>query len=63
MSIHNLYHFDAGLKWDHVFGKNMVPGLSTRDILNSRPAVASLMNGDTCRSDEIGFVVTLELRF
>ena len=62
-TIRNRYYLDAGLKWDHVWGKDMDIRLSANNILDNRNAVASQINGDTYRPRGIECVITVELRF
>lgn len=62
-TIRNRYYLDAGLKWDHVWGKDMDIRLSANNILDNRSQVASQINGDTYRPRGVEVVVTVEMRF
>ena len=63
ITIQNRFYLDAGLTWDHLFGKDVDVRLSGRNILNNRKPVASQMNGDTYRPRGAEVVLTLETRF
>lgn len=56
-------YLDAGLTWDHLFGRDMDVRLAGRNLLNNRDPVASQMNGDTYRPRGTEVVLTLETRF
>ncbi len=63
ITIRDRFYFDAGLTWDHIFGKDMDVRLAGRNLLNNRDEVASQMNGDIYRPRGTEVVLTLETRF
>ncbi len=62
-TLYNRCYFNAGLTWDHIFGKDMDVRFSGDNLLNNREQVASPQNGDTYRPRGIDVVGTLVLRF
>lgn len=62
-TIRNRFYLDAGLTWDHLFGKEVDMRLAGRNILNNRKAVASQMSGDTYSPRGAEVVLTMETRF
>ena len=62
-TIRNRVYLDAGLTWDHVFGRELDVRLAGRNILNNRDPIASQINGDTYRPRGAEVVLTVAVRF